>query len=140
MWQVLQVWIDKSLDERVKCPGVTNKFTNNLPRLSPKSVNITAGSILILAPLYINYSKLDPKWIHCIIKQSLFICKKQGIICINSFFIIDLGSFKCYLDTFITNLQLFYVRMGVTRLASYDNAEKPLHKMVIFYIMVLEAK
>ncbi len=43
-------------------------------------------------------------------------CKNQGIKYINSYFIIDLGCFKYYLGIFITNLQLFYVRIGVTKL------------------------
>ncbi len=43
-------------------------------------------------------------------------CKKQGIMYIKSYFTIDLGSFKCYLGTFIGNLQLFYMRMEVAML------------------------
>ncbi len=59
-------------------------------------------------------SKVDPNCINWVIR--LIFCKKQGITYIKSYFIIDLGSFKCYLGTFITNLQLVYIRMGVTRL------------------------
>ncbi len=43
-------------------------------------------------------------------------CKKQGIVYIKSYFIINSGSFKCYMGTLVTNLQLLYIRMGVTRL------------------------
>ncbi len=31
-----------------------------------------------------------------------------------SYLVIDLGSFKCYVATFITNLRLLYIRMGDT--------------------------
>ncbi len=45
-------------------------------------------------------------------------CKKQGIIYKKSYLMIDLDLYDiCYLDTFITNLQLFYIRMGSTMLA-----------------------
>ncbi len=44
-------------------------------------------------------------------------CKKLGITQIKSYFIIGSGSFICYLGTLITNLQIFYFRMGVTKLA-----------------------
>ncbi len=72
--------------------------------------NIHIGFVLVR----LNYIKVDPKWIHWVIKHGHIVCKKQGITYIKSYFVIDLGSFKCYLFTFITNLQLFYIRMGVT--------------------------
>ncbi len=77
---------------------------------------IFLDSIPLLAPSSIDYSKVDHKWIHWVIRHGPISCKKQGITYIKSYFIIDLGSFKCYLDTFITNLHLFYIRMWVTRL------------------------
>ncbi len=46
--------------------------------------------------------------------RAYFFYKKQWITYIKSYFIIDLGNFKCYLVTFNPNLQLFYIRMGVS--------------------------
>ncbi len=71
-------------------------------------------TIPLLAPSRIDYSKVDHKLIHWVIKHGLMFCKKQVIMYIKSYFIIDLGSFKCYLGTFIANLKLFYIRMAVT--------------------------
>ncbi len=67
--------------------------------------------------------KVDSKWVTGSIS-----CKKHGITCITSYFITDLGSFKCYLGTFITNVQLFYI----SALDWHDNAETSLQNKWLF--------
>ncbi len=69
-------------------------------------------SFPLLVPSHSDYSKLDLGY-----QAGPISCKKQGIMYIKSYFIIDSGSFKYYMDTLVTNLQLFYIRMGVTRMA-----------------------
>ncbi len=69
-------------------------------------------SFPLLGPSHIDYSKVDPG-----LSDRTYFLQKQGIMYIKSYFIIDSGSFKCYMGTLVTNLQLFYNRMGVTRLA-----------------------
>ncbi len=63
----------------------------------------------------------------------------QGIVYIKAYFIIDSGSLKCYLGTLITNLQLFYIRMGQL-LSWQDKAAKSLPKSFIFYQVAVKAK
>ncbi len=69
-------------------------------------------SFSLLVPSHIDYSKVDPG-----LSDRAYFLQNQGIIYIKSYFIIDSGSFKCYMRTLVTNLQLFYTRMGVTRIA-----------------------
>ncbi len=47
---------------------------------------------------------------------------------IKSYFIIDLGFIECYLGTFITNVQLFYIKMGSNG-GEIENIHKLLHSI-----------
>ncbi len=65
-------------------------------------------------------------------------CKKQGIMYIKSYFIIDSDSFKYNMGTLVTTCNNFI--SGWEFLGWQDKAEKSLQKSVIFYQLALKAK
>ncbi len=71
-------------------------------------------SFPLLVPSHTDYSKVDLG----LSDRAYFLQKGRNYVhkIKFSFFIIDSGSFKCYMGTLVTNLQLFYITTGVTRI------------------------